>query len=59
MGKKEKKSLVLIGISRRGEKNFQTILSADQERERSTIKPLNHFSGQVKNRASEIDFAEL
>jgi len=43
MKKREKKRLVLIGISRKGEKGFKTLIRAYPENNSSVIDPPHHL----------------
>ena len=59
MQKRKQQRLVLIGISRKGEKSFKTLLKADPKSELPAISPPNLLSNPDKNQPCEFCAAEL
>ncbi len=58
MKKKVKQSLVLIGISRKGEKSFKTILKTDSKDEFPVVAHSDRLSLSDKNQPCGVDAIE-
>ncbi len=59
MEKTKQRHLVLIGISRKGEKSFKTILKADPGIDLTIFKPTNQISSTDKKPSCESKAVDL
>ena len=59
MKKRKQRHLVLIGISRKGEKGFKTLLKSDPEIDLAMLKPTDHINSPDKKPFSESKTVDL